>query len=166
MVLAFSYTGYSLQFSRRLLLGVGDRGCVGDGLSSVGEFLKKYLRENDVVAVPEVDREDDDGTVALDLEVHGLVVAIIDGDDGLVGLVGYGIEELEEGGGDDVSLEQCHVVSDGVLLIAEVVQVELKGIIVSGFGVDHERAVDGLDACIGTMRAELVDAFPLDGDGD
>jgi len=68
LILAFSDARDALEFSRSLLLGVSDGGSVGDGLSGVGELLKEDLRDDDVVRVPEVDREDDDGSVAFGLE--------------------------------------------------------------------------------------------------
>ena len=165
LILSFSHTRNTLQFTGSLLLRVGHGRGIVDCLPGVSELLQEHLGQNNVIAVAEIDGEDDDSTVSLGFKVHGLVVAVVDGDDGHVTLVCYSIEELEERSGDDVPLEQRYVVSDSVFLVSQVIQVELKGIVIARFRVDHQGAVDRFDTGVRAVRTQLRNTPPLNGDG-
>ena len=52
------------------------------------------------------------------------------------------------------------------LLVTQVVKIELKGIIITRFRVDHQGAVDGFNTGIRAVSAELVDTSPVKGDSD
>jgi hypothetical protein len=119
---------HALQLERRLLLREGDRGDVRDGLADLLKFLVEknekmqsqlqiirstYLKEDlgdDLVRrVLEVDREDNNDTVALRLDEDRLFIAVLDVDrvDGLASF--DGLEHALERTSKKVALQKAHL---------------------------------------------------------
>jgi len=94
------------------------------------KFLKEDLRDDLVRRIFEVDREDDDHTVALGLDKDGLFIAVLDVDrvDRFASFDGF--KDALEGTGKEVALEKAYLLRKRSKGGSRGIKVDLKSYIV------------------------------------
>lgn len=162
-------------------------GSVLDGSApGIDEFLDKDLAEYSVRFFPKDGAEYDGHTVVAGLDVDSLLFSVVNSLDlstlpdtlwrllgcklgsflpqGVVFLVG-----LLEGCGHGIALQQGNLHDEGIaslLFGGEVLEVDLDGEVIAGFGRDNKVAIFAVEDLLSAVANKVLEASDLEGDED